>query len=503
MAALTESAEMARQRAAAIGRRRRLIWNNDGEEISFPQSGTRDGLLTARTAPLINTQVDCVSCGTGVTSLFFHLAEVGETFLDFPEERSANPNIRRNMALLREQGWDLLSATIAFCHDNGLEAFWAHRMNDVHDADPESGSPWLAQWKLDHPHCLLGSQDDQRTSRGMESPRWWWTTLDFEKPEVLDLLVDIQADVCSRYAIDGIECDYFRTPMFFRPNFDHKGATSGQLEIMSRFHRRLRELHIRSGEERGRPILTAARVPSTEELCRHVGIDVRAWLEERLVDLLIVSGGYLPFTEPMDLIRLAHDFGVQAYPCINTPVVTRIGGLEALRGAASVLWQAGADGLQLFNCFDKDYEPALVSDIGSPETLVGRDKLFLIDRGTWSKGAYVQAMVQAHGLPKQIPADGSKLAVTLPIGDDIPKAANIKATELLVRVAPVDSLENLELHLNGHALLAKTGNKPGEAAYCPAPEQYVLGANLLHLRFTKPAESAGRLVGVEASVQYD
>ena len=233
-------------------------------------------------------------------------------------------------------------------YPNGLEAFASHRMNDVHDAI-EGQVAGVCRWKRDHPHCLLGSQADQDRVGDIESPRWWWTALDFEQPEVMDYLCRIQADVCARYDIDGYECDYFRSPMFFRPNLDFEPATESQAQTMTSLQRRLRNIHVRRSVERGRPLLTAVRVPATEAMCLHIGIEVRNWLAEGLVDLLIVSGGYLPFTEPVaELIALAHEFGVPAYPSMNTPIATRQtdARVEALRGAAANAFGAGADGIQ-------------------------------------------------------------------------------------------------------------------------------------------------------------
>ncbi len=205
-----ESAEMARLRKQAVERQRRLIYNNDGGDIEH--ADTVAGVMKLRNETVLGTQVDTIFYGTGSTTAFTHLAEVGEVYGEFGGPWD------RNIAAFRAAGDDVLAATVEFCRANELEVFWTHRMNDVHDSAPDA--EWLlSRWKRDNPQYLMGTRADRDSSGGVQSPRYWWSALDFEKPAVLDYLCRIQEDVCKRYDIDGIECDYFRSPLLFRPQF--------------------------------------------------------------------------------------------------------------------------------------------------------------------------------------------------------------------------------------------------------------------------------------------
>ena len=78
------AADAARTEPVALpAHRRRLIYNNDGNEPWFPGTGTREGFLANRLQHVLGTQVDTVFYCTGATTMFTHLAKVGETYGEF------------------------------------------------------------------------------------------------------------------------------------------------------------------------------------------------------------------------------------------------------------------------------------------------------------------------------------------------------------------------------------------------------------------------------------
>lgn len=480
---LDEPATLTELRAKAIHRKRRLIFNNDGGDIEH--ASTADGLMAQRNRPVLGTQVDSIFYGTGNTTMLTCLSQVAEVYSEFGGPWADN------IAALKSAGHDTLSATVDFCQENQLEIFWTHRMNDVHCSAPNA--EWLlCRWKREHPQYLMGTREDRDQSEGLKSPRYWWSALDYEQPEVLDYIGRIQQDICRRYDIDGIECDYFRTPLLFRPNLDYRPATAAQVEILTNFQRRLRKIHLQEGTRRGRPILTAARVPGTPEACRHVGIDIQRWLDEGLLDLLTVTGGYLPFTEPVDqIIRMAHQAKIPVYPAINTPLILRRPKqqLEALRGAASNMFHAGADGILLFNHFRPDFpatDASQLMDIGSSETLAGKNKWFVIDNGRWEKGCYSQGISQSHVLPQAIPADGAPLIVQLPIGDDLAAADRngiLASVVLQIQLSDTTVAKSIAIRLNGQELTAvEHATEPPWIEYHPRATNLHCGFNEISIR---------------------
>jgi hypothetical protein len=284
---LPESKAFAAQREQLKKRPQRVIYNNDGCDIFSPDAGTPEGLLAQRMEAVLNTQVDSVFYCTGATTMFSHDAKVGETYGKYPITEDWAASGGANIKALKEKGTDALKLVIEFCHQNKKEVFFTHRINDIHDAFID----WeLSAWKREHPEYLLGSEEDRDKYKGADV-RHWWTSLNYELPEVRDYLIAIIEDVCQRYDIDGIEIDYFRAPMFFKPTFEHQPVTAAQVSILTGFQRRIRDVAYREGNRRGRPILVAARVPMSVGKCRLVGIDIKQWLDNDLLDILTTGEG--------------------------------------------------------------------------------------------------------------------------------------------------------------------------------------------------------------------
>ncbi len=239
-----EPSHLAAERVKRRNRRRRIIYNNDGGDVGAPGAATPEAFLAKRLRPILGTQVDTIFYCTGATTMFSHLAQVGETYGEFCRDGTEGAPYRDNIRALRTAGHDVLRLVTAFAHGHGLEVFFTHRINDIHDTFLD----WeLSRWKREHPEYLMGTRESAARAADGNSPRYWWSALDFERPEVLDYLCRIQEDVCARYDVDGVEIDYWRSPMFVRPNLDFQPATPSQIEILTRFQRRLRDIRAGPG----------------------------------------------------------------------------------------------------------------------------------------------------------------------------------------------------------------------------------------------------------------
>ena len=498
---LKEPVPLAKARQEARKRRRRIIYNNDGAEPMESGVNTPEEFLARRMQAVPGTQVDSVFYSPGSTTIFTHLAKVGETY-----GQNGTPawnHAKVNIEALRKGGHDTLAMVTDFCHEHKVEIVFSHRINDIHDSFmPED----LSLWKRKHPDYCLGTKADLKYPA--DSPKHWWSALDFEKPQVRDYLFGILEDVCKRYDVDGIEVDYFRSPMFFHTTMNDKPTTPAQIKIMTGFQRRICEMAYREGTRRGRPILVVPRVPMTVELCKYVGIDIVAWLEEGLADLLTTGGGYIPWTMPTaELSDVGHKHGIQVYPSISRSGMRQAGSIEGWRGAASNAGAAGADGIYLFNHFPKEPSQQF-KELGSAETLAGRDKIFIIDRVYISEGDLRPGIAQAHILPKPIPADGKPLVLNLPIGDDLPAAAaegKLASAEMSVQIAEPAGAESVAVKLNGRALKpARTDAKAGSLTFQLDGKACRKGPNELTL--SAPGRQAEakplRAMAVELHVKY-
>ena len=230
-----ESTELAVQREHMKNRPRPIIYNNDGGGIMAAGANTPEGFLAQRMDAVLGSQVGSVFYCTGATTMFTHQAKVGETYGKYAEGMTLKTNIE---ALDEKYKTDVLALTVQFCHENDLEVFFTHRINDIHDCFL---SMELSTWKREHPEYLMGKPEDWQNYPEPD-PRRRWTALDFEIPEVRDYIVAIIDDVLARYDLDGIEIDYLRNPLFFRPNRLRQPATPDQVRILTGFQRRIRDL---------------------------------------------------------------------------------------------------------------------------------------------------------------------------------------------------------------------------------------------------------------------
>jgi len=482
-AATSESPQLAAQRQKVRHRRRRLIYNNDSGDIYASGANTPDGFLAVRMKHVLNTQVDSVFYCTGATTMFSHQARVGETYGKYVTKG----HLAKNIQGLNAVGTDALELAIKFCHDNDLEVFFTHRINDIHDS-MDSCSFELSTWKREHPEYCLGKRED-RDKYGLEGPRYWWSSLDFEIDEVRKYLLAIIDDVLARYDVDGIEIDYFRSPLFFRPNLTYKPASRNQVQIMTGFQREVRRLAYVHGNRRGRPILVATRVPMIPAACLHVGIDIERWLADDLLDVLTTGGGYTPFSMPTrTMVELGHAHDVPAYPTLSASGFAHQGynKLSGWCGAASNAWQAGADGIVLFNTFPRESQHPHFTKLGDPKTLEGLDKLFVIDNGRVTKeGDLRQAIVTEQILPVELSDTGQLREVVLPVGDDVAgawEAGKLAGALLRVRFAGTQPNDKIETRVNGEPVRGNKATADGWAAYDVEPSKWRRGDNVLAFR---------------------
>ncbi len=475
-------ASLREQRQRAAHRGRRLIFNNDGDDVIYTKKEpTAEALLALRTSPLLGSQVDSIFYSN---SLCFghslHNSDVMEPFT-CTEELFADNGLPQLMA----RGIDPIQVMVEFCHEHGIEIFWDMRMNDTHDAMIGGYGPYLRpQFKLDHPEYLVGSEDKQ-------PPRGPWSSVNYAVPEVRDLAYRFFEEVCRRFDVDGIELDFFRHPCFFKSVAEGGRASQEELDMMTDLVRRTREMTEREGLRRGRPILIAIRAPDSLEYCRGIGLDVETWLREGLVDLL-VGTCYFRLNPWEYLIELGHRYGVPVYPSLSDARVegeTRFSrnSLESYRARALWAWTAGADGIYLFNYFDP--RGAIWRELGDPETLRARDKLYFVtvrngppdpERFLAGGSQYQRAPVLTPSRPWLVPTD-EPVEVELNVGDDLQWAEGAGLTPTVTCHARILGSGPVEVALNGQQLTAPTA-VDGWLDYPVPPALLRRGANRFSLR---------------------
>ncbi len=482
-----EASELAALDAArnqAAHRRRRVIFNNDGDDIWAKGAETVEEFLAVRHAPLLDTHVDSIHyCTTQSFNFFTHQTKVAEIFRSKDGVFAGN-----NLTKFLEQNTDGLRMSSEFSRKHGLETIWTLRMNDIHDAWTPQFRP---QWKRDDPKRIMSTLEK---SAQFSDRRRLWSLVDFEHPDVEPRLLEIIEEVLVGYRVDGVELDFLRAPFYFRTHYEGKPATEAQSAILTRLVRNVRKLVLRESARQGRPLLLTARVPATSKSCRRIGIEVAAWLEEKLLDTVALGGGYIAFDLPVkELVALAKKHDVPVYPCLSQSGLmyrpprgkSAKQPVEAWFGAASRLWHDGADGIYTFNLFpgpgddsDRQYAREVLQAIGSAKSLTSKTLMYAIsDAGSWMPSHYWAKDAAEFSKALPLPLKASKFERTyLHVPEDFSGAGFDVIAELRVDFTGLDAKSTPEI-LFGSANFGPTdGGKRIDGVRrftCPVPLQAV------------------------------
>ena len=526
---------MDRARREARWRKRRIVYNNDGDDALFARDGLEhehdvaealtvrtsrellDDFLSARSTPLIGSQVDSnwyASCMAGLT--FSHHTKLGGFYgVELPQE------------LVDRYGRDTLQVQLEFSREHGMEAVWALRMNDAHDAFPMGSRRWtygLAPFKVAHPECMLGEEGDWERFAN-DSSKSPWTKLDFAQPVARDHIFAIIEEVARNYDVDVIAMEFFKYFPFFRESREGEAVAPEHVEIMTDLLRRIRKMADEEGERRGRPILLAAHTPPSLSLSRFVGLDLETWLSEELIDQLMPGGlGESVFCDThAEMIEFGHRHDVPVYPCLwwgfwtswawldlakgkhrspESYVETLYGGqldrlgkpsyilefnrwegtFAAWRGAAMNLFDDGADGLYLFN--PALGRPEWWMEIGDPATMAGKDKLFGVDRFPGESGKVDRVELK----------QGTPVRLSFLVGEDT--SAGRSQLRFRAHLWDLTSEDDIAVQLNGKPLdgleLSDACASPDEGQWLECRlncDQVKRGKNSVELLLNRRTES--------------
>ena len=365
------------RRQEAVQRRRRIIYSNDGNDCSDmfakrDEPVTPENFLSKRTTALAGSQVDAIFYCDGVFNLYTHKS-------DESEPRVHSDRYQEDWAWkLTEQGNEPLNLMIEFGKRHGMEVFWSMRMNDTHDSADDA---LFCSWKRENPHCLMGKETDTFPYGGNR-----WSAVDYGLEGVRDKVLSITRDVCSRYDVDGIELDFFRHPVYFKPQMYGEPITPEHCSMMTDLMGKIRKMVEEVERRRNRPLLIAIRVPDSVGYAKAIGLDIVAWLKQDLFDILS-GGGYFHLEPWENLVKLGRQYDKPVYPCLSNSRLCdtpeeyhdREGDLEKWRGEAANAWEAGVSGIYVYNRFDP--ESPLYRELGSFDILKTLDKTYVFDPG--------------------------------------------------------------------------------------------------------------------------
>ncbi len=481
---------------AANMRRRRIIYNEDGDTLGgyrrnfYATPMAVDDYVREVFEPLIGTQVDTFVWCCGAVHGLTYESRISGNRLEYRHQ-----TVKKFDSIHCWREWVNLKSFLASgdsppvflaqaAHAVGMEAFLSLRMNDAHDAfQPEV---YGGQVKKEHPEWLMGDPGATYEEHSMD---WWMRrSFDYAHPELRQYVISIVEEMLE-FENEGAELDFMSHPFLFKLGEEGKHAP-----LLTEMVGRLKGM----AAERGK--LLMVRVPATIARCERIGIDVKRWISEGLVDILSVGRCAAPTTIPtVEWMQAVSGTECQVYPSINTNLSPKHVRTEALRAFAMQHLRDGAHGVYLFNFFIqpfmRDYVALFGADrygwdalreIGELETLEKRDKLYLIDRiKEETPGAYGYAIpVDLVDLPLELVQDGQRGRVRFRIGDTLEDSGPWQST-LRLEVANLTELDELECMLNGCRLVGGTRSYPyqygGDIVFPLSAAALKTGANVLEI----------------------
>ena len=387
----------------------RLMYNSDGNHIFHDERrpadlrarwhSRGDALVEPLTVEKLLQHVDEVS-GTGVGTFLLcpisyqvvlYKSAIERRLGDGATEeqlKGGSLSIRETIAALRNfdaLGVDPFELLVKRIREKGMSPVVTWRLQQAHVI--YGGEKSIAQspfWEA-HPECRL-----KGSGGGGEKD----AALDFANPAVQARKVALIREFVVKYGMDGCQLDFQRFPLFFV-----KGKEAEEISLMNGFMRSMRKMLDEEGAKLNRHLTMGVRIPENPERCRALGLDPATWVNEGLVDSVVVSTFLFQNAEARFTIP-HYPIDIPAFRALFKKPVPIYGAIQALYGVidrrpvqfrlmpddyrkeALKLWGQGADGIELFNMFMMRAKGAfkgtraeppffLLKELGSPD-LIGR-----------------------------------------------------------------------------------------------------------------------------------
>ena len=237
------------------------------------------------------------------------------------------------MAGFEDAGYEFLQFLIDRSHQKGMQFLAGLRMNDRH---PNAGEqPFFKE----HPEWHLGPN--------------YPGALDYKYEGVRDTVLAVAEETLSRYDVDGIELDWMRHCLVFKPNEADKHAP-----LLNDFIAKMREVVDEAARRKGvDKLLLGVRVPQTIEECQILGFDLQSWAQSGVDYICPADFHCIDFNIKVDeFVELTRGTSCELYPSIYGTL--SIGGStrrglthEQFRAAANNYYAFGAQGVSPYNFY--------------------------------------------------------------------------------------------------------------------------------------------------------
>ena len=412
-------------------RRQRTIYFNDARHyylfVLEPPMRLEDAWMPID--EVVGTGVDTFIYGVSRADGLFYPTLAGLRFGEdkHPFEWGNEWRVWENMQSLIDRGLDPLQVLVDRAHEKGMDFFASLRIGGYGGMNPG--------------HALA------QGGRG------------FVHPEMRRDQLAVVEEVATRYPVEGVELDFAAAPQG-NPCWLSPEDAAAHTPTMTQF---VRDAAEKVRRRPGQPGHVGARVYPTEELNLKLGLDVRTWLREGLVDF-VVPVVYAHFVLDADmpfewLVQAAHERDVSVYGMLQplyrdesrrfylrenaTP--------SMLRAGAANFWEKGVDGLYAWFLSWPlgPEERGLLTELSDPGQMRERDKHYFLRRHSEESASHDYEVA----LPLELSAAdmGNPAQIPFLIADDTSND-RLHSTVLKIAVFNLVSADRLEFALNGESL---------------------------------------------------
>jgi uncharacterized lipoprotein YddW (UPF0748 family) len=463
---------------ATTRRKPRIMFYHDGRHplIYMYEPPIQKEEYQAAVDELAGTPVEALMFCLGDGRTVLHDTRVGELWGHNVKQWS-HLIFRRayqNAKELIDKGYDPLRVICERAHAKGLLIYptlLVQQTTGVRGQDVRS-----SEFRFNNRRLEIGASG----GIGVTYPEAALTCLDFKHPEVREERFALIQEALTRYPVDGFELQLDYVPYYFRPDEVDEGR-----KIMTEWIARVGAALRASGADRE----LAVRVPTNLEACYRLGLDVREWIRQGMVDVII--GQTYASPELMDqsadfrpLVAAAKGSACRVHAAIQSYVDSdRIaeGTVEMVRAAACNYWAQGVHGLYLASWFGNwPYQASFyqkLRELPHPDIMATKDKFYFVPTTT---GRYEKPALEP-GLTMQLPI---RLEIKQParveftVADDLPrwrKAGRVHEVLLRFRILETTELDRWRFRFNGETLPNSRLRKINEMYKMSAPRYRVFG----------------------------
>lgn len=404
---------------------------------------------------LAGTPVDALMFGVGDGRTVLYDTKVGELWGHHLErwQHAIWRRTHQNARALIEAGHDPLRVACERARQKGMQIYpvLLVQMPSGERGGAAALNTRGSLFRFENKHLDIGAAGDL-------DPEWpGYECADFKHEEIRDERFALIEEIVGNYPVNGLELNLVHHPYYFHPNEVEEGR-----EIMTAWLRRVYETVKAGGDDRE----LAVQIPASIDEAHSIGLDVAAWVEQGIVDVLVASetsGSHLlnPMADFRPVVEAAEGSGVRVYAAIDSLVDSdrlASGTIEMIRAAATNYWRQGIDGLYLGHWHERwPYTPdfyEILRELPHPDVMDYRDKIYVMPTESPRRSTLGREGTPSSQLPRTL-EEGKPETFTFTISDDLPRwgaAGRVHEVVLRVMATWISEIDRLTFKLNDRLL---------------------------------------------------